>query len=128
MSAEIPGGYTVSLPADVDMSNDDQWLYTAVTIGPAANTTGYGQGGAVFTGYATAANFVGLLYTNGIVGETVGAYQRGSLKCRCQTAWTVGQGLTVGTNGKLKPAASGDTVIGKALFNAEPGDISTVLI
>lgn len=113
------------------MSNVGVHQYLAVHIGPAdsdSGVVGHDQGGIVIKEFEAGKRCVGILQNAPRKGSPGTVCIQGISRCRCGTAWSGGDDLSVGAGGLLQPAADGDKVIGMAGASAVPGDISTVIL
>lgn len=135
MAYEIPSFFFGVLPADVDMSaqgggENPTLQFTAVGLGAAVNTPGYGAGGAALQlPAAMVGQVIGILQNNPIVGEPGLVMVHGVSKARCHTAWAIGQLLSCdAASGGLQPAAAGQYAVAVGLEVAVAGDISSVLL
>ena len=135
MAYEIPSFFFGVLPADADLSaagsgENPSFMFTAVGVGAAVNTLGYGVGGAALqVPSASVGPVIGLLQNNPQLGEAGIVMVAGVSKAQALCTWSIGNLLSAdSTTGKLQVASSGQYIVAQALENAVAGDISSVLL
>lgn len=112
-------------PADVDMTNAQ---FRPVYLVTAANTTGYGQGGAaVSLTPNTAGTPLGIVQNNPQVGEAAHVMVRGVSKVKAVGTFAIDDPIGQGTAGVIK-ALSTKWAFGKAAEAAVTGDIATIIL
>jgi hypothetical protein len=124
---EIPGFALGVLPANIDMSVEATYQYTAVEVGPA---TGAGLSGAAIVAPPSAgAACIGILQNNPQLGEAAAVMVSGVTKAQLGAGVGIGTKLMVkDSGGTLIAATSTNFAIARALENGVSGDIIAVLL
>lgn len=142
MSWEQPEMNLGVFPADLDMSGtvqdgvptDSVFQFSVVQIKAAANTAGYGFGGAAVAPPAAAGGAdIGILQNNPQLGEAAEVMVAGVSKAQIGANVTIGQILMAAApNGQgvsqLIPATNGNYGIAMALETGSAGAIAAVLL
>lgn len=120
--------FEFSYPADVDMSVEGTWQFTAVKVAAAVNTQGAGIGGAAISHPAAGGPILGVLQNNPLLGEAGQIFLEGISKARLIGTVAIGNLLMVDANGKFLVATAGNRAVARALESGVTGDIATVQI
>ena len=129
MAYEIPNFTVGEFPADVDMSTEATYQYSAVCVVTAASVTGAGVGGAAIVPPGSVTSpIIGVLQNNPAQAEAGQVMIQGVTKALAGGTFQIGDLLMVNSSGQFLKATSGNFAVAQALEKAVSGDITTVLL
>lgn len=129
MAWEKPISFNGQLCADIDMSNEANFQFHAVNVGPAVNTVGAPNGGAaLLQGGGASGTVLGVLQNapqQGIPGNVMDA---GVSMAYAGGTFNAGDYLTVNAAGQYIKATAGTAIYGRALESGITGSIGAIQI
>lgn len=121
--------FDFSYPANVDMSSEASFQFTAVKlIAASGGVSGAGVGGAALAHPSAGGAILGILQNNPFIGEAGEVEIHGISQAKLSGVTAIGQILMVDANGLFLPATAGNYGVAMALETGAVGDISTVLL